>query len=75
LIRKIARGRVSFEIEFSLPVGLYILSPGDGDPPLNYHFSLYLPDNRNFFFTGIVQGAEQAASTLQIGGQGAYHLI
>jgi ribose transport system substrate-binding protein len=28
---------------------------------INYHFSLYLPDNRNSFFTGIIEGAEQAA--------------
>jgi ribose transport system substrate-binding protein len=31
---------------------------------LNYHFSLYLPDNRNSFFTGIIEGAERAASEL-----------
>jgi ribose transport system substrate-binding protein len=29
---------------------------------VSYHFSLYLPDNRNAFFTGIIRGAEQAAA-------------
>ncbi|MDR0587305.1 MAG: substrate-binding domain-containing protein [Treponema sp.] len=36
----------------------------DGRETLNYHFSLYLPDNRNSFFTGIIEGAERAASEL-----------
>jgi ribose transport system substrate-binding protein len=36
----------------------------DGREPLNYHFSLYLPDNRNSFFTGMIEGAERAASEL-----------
>jgi ribose transport system substrate-binding protein len=31
---------------------------------LSYHFSLYLPDNRNSFFTGIIEGAERAAREL-----------
>ncbi|GHV60936.1 hypothetical protein AGMMS49587_03750 [Spirochaetia bacterium] len=30
--------------------------------PLNYHFSLYLPDNQNAFFTEIIRGAERAAA-------------
>jgi ribose transport system substrate-binding protein len=47
---------------FFLARRLYILSPGEGAPSLNYHFSLYLPDNRNSFFTGIIRGAEQAAA-------------
>jgi ribose transport system substrate-binding protein len=41
---------------------LYIQSSGGTAVPLNYHFSLYLPDNRNSFFTGIIEGAEQAAA-------------
>ncbi|MDR3337113.1 MAG: substrate-binding domain-containing protein [Treponema sp.] len=49
---------------FFLARRLYISSPGDGAPTVNYHFSLYLPDNRNSFFTGIIQGAELAASEL-----------
>jgi hypothetical protein len=36
----------------------------DEQETLNYHFSLYLPDNRNSFFTGIIEGAERAASEL-----------
>jgi len=31
---------------------------------LIYHFSLYIPDNRNSFFEGIIRGAEQAAAEL-----------
>ncbi|MDR0402248.1 MAG: substrate-binding domain-containing protein [Treponema sp.] len=40
------------------------ISSLDGREPLNYHFSLYLPDNRNSFFTGIIRGAERAAAEL-----------
>ncbi|MDR1506798.1 MAG: substrate-binding domain-containing protein [Treponema sp.] len=36
----------------------------DGRETLDSHFSLYLPDNRNSFFTGIIEGAERAASEL-----------
>ncbi|AEF81545.1 sugar ABC transporter substrate-binding protein [Leadbettera azotonutricia] len=37
-----------------------------GSDPLNYHFSLYLPDNRNSFFAGIIRGAEQAAAEMRV---------
>jgi ribose transport system substrate-binding protein len=40
---------------------LYVLSPAERAAALNYHFSLYLPDNQNSFFTGIIRGAERAA--------------
>jgi ribose transport system substrate-binding protein len=40
------------------------LASGASPFPLNYHFALYLPDNRNSFFTGIIRGAEQAAAEL-----------
>jgi ribose transport system substrate-binding protein len=43
---------------------LYLKTPGDTAAPLNYHFALYLPDTRNSFFTGIIQGAERAAGEL-----------
>ena len=43
---------------------LYFEPQGDRDSPRNYHFTLYLPDNRNSFFTGIIRGAEQAAVEL-----------
>ena len=42
---------------------LYILAPEPGTA-LVYHFSMYLPDNRNSFFEGIIRGAEQAAAEL-----------
>jgi ribose transport system substrate-binding protein len=42
---------------------LYITAPDPG-PALIYHFSLYLPDNRNSFFDGIIRGAERAAAEL-----------
>jgi ribose transport system substrate-binding protein len=42
--------------------GLYVHPPRT--PSLSYHFSLYLPDNRNSFFTGIITGAEEAAAEL-----------
>jgi ribose transport system substrate-binding protein len=43
---------------------LYILAPQQGTT-LVYHFSLYIPDNRNSFFQGIIRGAEQAAAELE----------
>ena len=42
---------------------LYLFSPKAGST-LVYHFSLYIPDNRNSFFLGIIRGAEQAAAEL-----------
>jgi len=42
---------------------LRILAPEPGTT-LVYHFSLYIPDTRNSFFEGIIQGAEQAAAEL-----------
>jgi len=42
---------------------LYMLAPEPGTPLL-YHFSLYIPDNRNSFFDGIIKGAEIAAAEL-----------
>ncbi|MDR2661453.1 MAG: substrate-binding domain-containing protein [Treponema sp.] len=42
---------------------LYILAPVPGTT-LIYHFSMYLPDNRNSFFEGIIRGAERAAEEL-----------
>ncbi|MDR2246598.1 MAG: substrate-binding domain-containing protein [Treponema sp.] len=47
---------------FFLARRLHIPAPGEGAASANYHFSLYLPDNRNSFFTGIIRGAEQAAA-------------
>ncbi|MDR0387002.1 MAG: substrate-binding domain-containing protein [Treponema sp.] len=49
---------------FFLARRLHIPLPEEGAVSLNYHFSLYLPDNRNSFFTGIIRGAEQAAAEL-----------
>ena len=42
---------------------LYIFAPQQGTTLL-YHFSLYVPDNRNSFFEGIIRGAEQGAAEL-----------
>jgi ribose transport system substrate-binding protein len=52
---------------FYLVRNLYIQSfqpSGGAAPSVSYHFSLYLPDNRNSFFTGIINGAERAALEL-----------
>jgi ribose transport system substrate-binding protein len=54
----------AFLISLSLARKLYIETPGDAGLSLSYHFSLYLPDNRNSFFTGIIEGAERAAAEL-----------
>jgi ribose transport system substrate-binding protein len=42
---------------------LYLLAPEPAST-LVYHFSLYIPDNRNSFFEGIIKGAQQAAAEL-----------
>jgi ribose transport system substrate-binding protein len=42
---------------------LYIGTAGGG-ASAEYHFSLYLPDNRNSFFAGIIEGAERAAAEM-----------
>jgi ribose transport system substrate-binding protein len=42
---------------------LYMLAPQQGST-LIYHFSMYIPDNRNSFFLGIIRGAEAAAAEL-----------
>ncbi|MDR1306674.1 MAG: substrate-binding domain-containing protein [Treponema sp.] len=42
---------------------LYSLAPVPATT-LIYHFSMYLPDNRNSFFEGIIRGAERAAAEL-----------
>ena len=53
----------TFVISLYRSLRLYILAPEPGNA-LVYHFSLYLPDNRNSFFEGIIRGAEQAAAEL-----------
>jgi ribose transport system substrate-binding protein len=52
----------AFLASLSMARGLYVEPPRD--PSWSYHFALYLPDNRNSFFTGIIAGAEQAAEEL-----------
>lgn len=54
----------TFLISLAMARRLYFEPQGDRDSPRNYHFTLYLPDNRNSFFTGIIRGAEQAAVEL-----------
>jgi ribose transport system substrate-binding protein len=53
----------AFFVSLYRSLRLYILAPQQG-AALVYHFSLYIPDNRNSFFEGIIQGAEQAAMEL-----------
>jgi len=54
---------MAFFVSLYRSLRLYILAPEQG-AALVYHFSLYIPDNRNSFFEGIIQGAEQAAMEL-----------
>jgi ribose transport system substrate-binding protein len=54
----------AFLVSLFMARSLYLETPGDTAAALNYHFSLYLPDTRNSFFTGIIQGAERAAGEL-----------
>jgi ribose transport system substrate-binding protein len=42
---------------------LYMMAPAPGTT-LIYHFSLYIPDNRDAFFDDVIRGAEQAAAEL-----------
>jgi ribose transport system substrate-binding protein len=51
---------------FILIQQLKVDNPEADSDPLNYHFSLYLPDNRNSFFTGIIRGAGQAALEMKV---------
>jgi ribose transport system substrate-binding protein len=51
----------AFSISLYRAWSLYRRSPGE-DAPLRFHYALYLPDNRNSFFSGIIEGAERAAS-------------
>ena len=54
---------IAFFVSLYRSMQLYILAPEQGSA-LIYHFSLYIPDNRNSFFEGIIRGAEQAAAEL-----------
>ncbi|MCL1812952.1 MAG: substrate-binding domain-containing protein [Treponema sp.] len=54
----------AFLVSLYRSLRLYILAPQPGST-LIYHFSLYIPDNRNSFFQGIIRGAEQAAAELE----------
>ena len=53
----------AFSVSLYRSFQLYILAPNPA-ASLLYHFSLYIPDNRNSFFEGIIQGAERAALEL-----------
>jgi ribose transport system substrate-binding protein len=73
-VKTVARLALIFSGLFSLTAfftsltrvwSLNVRSP-DQRETLNYHFSLYLPDNRNSFFAGIIEGAERAASELHV---------
>jgi len=54
---------MAFSVSLYRSFRLYILAPAPATT-LVYHFSLYIPDNRNSFFEGIIQGAQQAAAEL-----------
>jgi len=54
---------MAFSVSLYRSLRLYILAPEPGIS-LIYHFSLYLPDNRNSFFDGIIRGALRAAEEL-----------
>jgi ribose transport system substrate-binding protein len=53
----------AFFISLYKSLRLYALAP-EPSTTLVYHFSLYIPDNRNSFFDGIIRGAAAAASEL-----------
>jgi len=54
---------MAFSVSLYRSFRLYSLAP-EPATTLVYHFSLYIPDNRNSFFEGIIQGAQQAAAEL-----------
>ena len=54
---------MAFSFSLYRSLRLYIFAPEPGIA-LKYHFSLYLPDNRNSFFEGIIKGAGKAAEEL-----------
>jgi ribose transport system substrate-binding protein len=60
----IAFGVVSiaaFSISLFLVRRMYIQGTEPQGTPPRYHFALYLPDNRDSFFTEVIRGAERAA--------------
>jgi len=54
---------IAFSVSLYRSLRLYSLAPEPG-VSLVYHFSLYIPDNRNSFFDGIVRGVLLAAEEL-----------
>lgn len=53
---------ISFTISLTLVRDIYTQVTGEEAARPSYHFSLYLPDNRNSFFLEIINGAEKAAA-------------
>jgi len=53
----------AFTVSLYRSLQLSILAP-EPSTAMEYHFTLYIPDNRNSFFEGIISGAEQAAGEL-----------
>jgi ribose transport system substrate-binding protein len=53
----------AFLVSLYRVLNLNMQSPG-GKAPLSYHYSLYIPDTRNSFFNGIIEGARRAAAEL-----------
>ena len=54
---------LAFSVSLYRSFRLYIFT-SEPVTPLEFHFSLYISDNRNSFFEGIIRGAEQAAAEL-----------
>lgn len=53
---------VAFSVSLFLVRRLYVHGSEPKGPPLRHHFALYLPDDRDSFFSAVVRGAETAAA-------------
>jgi ribose transport system substrate-binding protein len=51
----------AFSLSLTLVRTLYVRGTEEDTLPPKYHFSIYLPENRNSFFAEIIRGAEKAA--------------
>ncbi len=55
---------VAFSLSLALVRALHVRGAEADSRAPEYHFALYLPDNRNSFFTEIIRGAENAAEEM-----------
>jgi ribose transport system substrate-binding protein len=53
---------ISFSLSLTQVRRLYVQAENAGSPPPEHHFSVYLPEERDSFFSEVIAGAERAAA-------------